>query len=72
MIENYEELINSRDSSGLTPLHYAILMGNDEIIENLMKKGGDLNIQDDNGETPYDIASSKQKKILDQFNMPNK
>lgn len=46
--------------TGKTPLHYAVLRGDDWLVEKLMQYGGKPQQKDKNGETPLSIAQ-KQK-----------
>jgi hypothetical protein len=50
------ENINARDDYGWTPLMYAVLGNNIEVIQNLLAQGADINAQDKDGVTPL-IAS---------------
>lgn len=43
---------NSRDPNGYTPVHAAASYGNIELLELLLKHGGDINVQDNEGDTP--------------------
>lgn len=47
--------VNKKDIKGWSPLHYAL---NDiELMTNLINKGADINIQDNDGNTPLHIVS---------------
>ena len=64
--ENIEKLVkyfldknynpNEQNNFGDTPLHYAIQLKNKNIIQLLMNDGGDLNIQNKKGISPFDLA----------------
>lgn len=43
---------DSRDPNGYTPLHAAASYGHRELLQLLVQKGGDINIQDNEGDTP--------------------
>lgn len=43
---------NSKDPNGYTPLHAAASYGNIELLKLLVSRGGDINIQDAEGDTP--------------------
>jgi ankyrin repeat protein len=47
--------INRRDEHGNTALHYAVLNGNDVMIEVLLESGADVNIQNNYGKTPLHL-----------------
>jgi ankyrin repeat protein len=47
---------NEQNNLGDTPLHYAIQLKNKNIIQLLMNDGGDLNIQNKKGISPFDLA----------------
>lgn len=49
-IKNYD--VNSKDSSGRTPLHLAVVNGNLNIIRTLVEAGANINLQDGDGKTP--------------------
>ena len=58
-ISNFNEMINSVDEKGWTPLHYACDNGSFEIIERLVEFAADFNKKDLQGKTPIDIAESR-------------
>ena len=76
--ENNEEFVkyfldknfspNEQNIFGETPLHYAMQLKNKNIIELLKKKGGNINIKNNKGITPYDLAD-KDIKIHFHFNL---
>ncbi len=53
LLSYYKSNINIRDRSGLTPLHYAVLIENEEILKILLKNNADPFIKDNNGEDAY-------------------
>ncbi len=55
--------VNQKDSQGQTPLHLASSQGSIEIIRLLCYYGADLDIQNDNGELPVDLAASQQVQL---------
>jgi len=50
------EEINDKDWLGYTPLHLAVYFGYPDLIELLVSKGADLNIQSDTGRYALEIA----------------
>lgn len=57
IIEKYDisKLVNSVNSSGNTPLHWAVLNQKFEMIKLLIQSGADIEYQNSNGETPIDL-----------------
>jgi ankyrin repeat protein len=52
----YEQIeINSRTIGGETPLHYAVTVGSDAVVNVLLKAGSDPSIEAKRG-TPLDLA----------------
>lgn len=53
LIDEDPSLVNSKDGSGATPLHYAAMCGNREIALLLLQRGAAINVTDDQyGATP--------------------
>lgn len=53
VLQSHPELINQRDSSGATALHYATFGGHRSVVEELVKQGADINARDSKfGATP--------------------
>lgn len=50
--------INAKDNDGWTPLHYAAHRGNLQAVYFLILAGADIHIQDNNGKTAQQIAST--------------
>ena len=48
---------NPQDIKGWTPLHQAARNGHKEIAELLIAKGADVNVKNEDGETPLDWAN---------------
>jgi ankyrin repeat protein len=59
---------NEVNQDGQTPLHFALKKGNKEIIDLLIKNGGDLNIKDNKEKKPFDYGS---KEIIKFFQLEN-
>ena len=53
---------NWKDNLGNTCLHYAIESGNDSLVKKLIMFGGEKNIRNDEGESPFGF-SWKEKMI---------
>ncbi|MBY0404204.1 MAG: ankyrin repeat domain-containing protein [Cyanobacteria bacterium] len=49
--------INHQNSIGFAPIHTAVRYGNTELVDYLLKKGADINVRNNWGETPLHIAS---------------
>ena len=43
---------NSKDANGYTPVHAAASYGHIDLLKLLISKGGDINVQDEEGDTP--------------------
>lgn len=48
--------VNTRDHSGLTPLHWAVVKGSSVCTRHLLLAGADLNATEENDKTPRDMA----------------
>ena len=46
VLQSHPELINQRDSSGATVLHYAAFGGHRSVVEELVRQGADINARD--------------------------
>lgn len=44
-LDNKVELVNTKNEEGNTPLHWAALNGNLEVVEVLVKNGGDCKVK---------------------------
>lgn len=56
---------NSKDPNGYTPMHAAASYGHIELLRLLMKEGGNVNIQDNEGDTPlHHCEDLKTAKVL--------
>jgi len=62
LIEKSPQLLEARDSDGDTPLHYASLEGNIELINYFIDKGAKLELQDARRKTPLHLAAMNDRK----------
>ncbi|KAI5952365.1 hypothetical protein KGF54_003231 [Candida jiufengensis] len=63
LIESGQFTSNSKDPNGYTPIHAAASYGNIDLLKYLITKEGDINIQDNEGDTPLhhveDLTTAK-------------
>ncbi|ODV93631.1 hypothetical protein PACTADRAFT_45722 [Pachysolen tannophilus NRRL Y-2460] len=69
LVKNYidsgEFTPNSKDINGYTPIHAATSYGHIELLTYLISKGGDINIQDADGDTPlHHVEDLRVAKFL--------
>ncbi|KAF5691998.1 ankyrin repeat protein [Fusarium circinatum] len=68
IIEKCPELLNITSKAGETPLHMAILSGNEQMVDVCLKKGAAVNIKDNNGWTPLMmVVRFKDKSGMDKL-----
>jgi tRNA A-37 threonylcarbamoyl transferase component Bud32 len=60
-------LKNSKDRNGQTPLHIATSDGNAEMVALLLKYNCQINIRDNLGRTPVDLAQSSHGNNIDEI-----
>lgn len=58
-LERNPKLINARNADGRTPLHEAALEGQMEIVEFLLSRKAEMNLQDKKGQTPLHLAAKE-------------
>jgi ankyrin len=69
LLIDYGALINIRDGVGNTPLHYAVRSQNVELLQILLKHGGDPSITDKRGLNAQALADKvKSKKLRQSMN----
>jgi len=54
--------INFKGLKGWTPLHWAVFQNHDKIVELLLKAGSDVNVLNNEGKTPLDIAKELNRE----------
>lgn len=64
-IESGKHSPNDKDANGYTPIHAAASYGHVQLLEYLISKGGDINIVDEDGDTPlHSVEDSAIAKLL--------
>ncbi|VWU51887.1 acyl-CoA-binding protein, putative [Hepatocystis sp. ex Piliocolobus tephrosceles] len=61
ILKTNPDIINSKNSEGLTPLHYACDRGYLNIVKFLIKNGADVNVEDSYGDSALHIAAYSDK-----------
>ncbi len=51
-----EQFVNAVDSQGNTPIHHAAIRGDYRVVDELIIYGADINMHNNTGQTPLDIA----------------
>ena len=59
--------LHATDEKGRTPLHLAIMKGDKELAEFLIKQGADVNARDNEGKTPRNYAVRYGKKEIESI-----
>jgi ankyrin repeat protein len=57
LIQANAELVSSKDEDGKTPLHWAAANGHKDVVEFLLENKADTRAKDNDGDTPYDLAT---------------
>ena len=60
LVEEQGADVNVRDAWGYTPLHYAAVHGDNDLIEYLVSKGADVTVASRLGQSPVDLARGGQ------------
>jgi hypothetical protein len=63
LVEELGHDVNSRDHNGYNPIHHAAARGDNELIEYLMSKGGDVTAVSRRGQTTADMANGPVQRI---------
>ena len=61
--------VNALDKNGLTPLHYAAVMGSPEKVDALLRAGAIANAKDKGGQTPLDWAEESSYKNPEEIKL---
>ncbi len=56
-------VIDANNNNNNTPLHYTVKNNNEEIVKLLLQRGAKVNIRNDKGETPLNLAGVNQNLI---------
>jgi ankyrin repeat protein/membrane-associated phospholipid phosphatase len=56
LLERMPALIDSRNDSGQTPLHLALVLDKLDLAKELLARGTDVNLRDNSGRTLFDVA----------------
>jgi hypothetical protein len=70
--EKRKELLRLQEQIGWTPLHAAAEMGEEDQMEELIRKGADINVRAANGKTPLHIAAELGKFGVVRYLMKRK
>lgn len=54
--KNFEDELNAQDYHGNTALHHAVDKGDFDLVETLVEKGADFNVQNEEGDTTLHLA----------------
>lgn len=63
LIEELGADVNARDHNGYSPLHHAAARGDNQLIEYLVSKGGDVKVISRRGQTTADMANGPTQRI---------
>ncbi|HEY4304955.1 MAG TPA: ankyrin repeat domain-containing protein [Gemmatimonadaceae bacterium] len=63
LIEELHADVNARDFNGYTPLHHAAARGDNDMMQYLVSKGGDIHAVSRKGETVADMANGPVQRI---------
>lgn len=64
VLQQHPEIINNRDTSGATPLHYAAFEGHSDVVRLLVQNGAEINARDAKfGATPAGWAIEYMREL---------
>ncbi|WP_353279072.1 ankyrin repeat domain-containing protein [Wolbachia endosymbiont (group B) of Longitarsus flavicornis] len=66
-LSDKETIINTKDNSGWTPLHYAVYYNASDMVKFLVNEGADISVKDKDGKTPLGIARGKGHTDIVQY-----
>jgi ankyrin repeat protein len=67
MLLNQGANIEARDRQGRTPLHFAVRIGCEAIVEHLLARGANFEARDERGNTPLSITAEKNSNGLERL-----
>lgn len=70
LTETLPTLVNWKNSTGDTPLHKAALSGNLDVVKYLVEHGAELEVKNNEGKTPFDMAQNVNQKEIASFLRP--
>jgi ankyrin repeat protein len=62
LVEKTPQVLDARDGDGMTPLHYAAMGGNADLINDFIDKGAKLELKSAEGETPLLLAALRDRR----------
>ena len=72
LLLNHGADANIAEANGYTPLHWAVMKGNQAITKLLVKKGSNVNLQNKEGRTPLFLAVANKHEQLIKLLIENK
>lgn len=64
LLDSSPHLVNLKDSAGYSPLHWACVDGDQEVIKLLLQKGAEVNAQSNEGYTPLHNAARRGNRLI--------
>lgn len=71
MVKANPDLVFSKDEHGLTPLHFAAMLGHIDVAKFLVASKADVNAKDNDGVTPLHFAVLNRHKAVVEFLVAN-